>query len=164
MAAEAAHGRLEIGHVGRAHGLRGEVNLVLTTDRLERAEPGAVLYAGSRRLVIESARGRTGRLIVGFEGVTSREAAEKLRGEVLHADPLVVEDDSDEDILWVHELVGAEVRDTAGMRLGTVASVEANPAHDLLVLDNGTLVPAVFVVEHGPGEVVVDPPAGLLDL
>ena len=46
---------------------------------------------------------------------------------------------------------------------GSVA-VEANPAHDLLVLDSGALIPMVFVVEHDPGVVVVDLPEGLLDL
>jgi len=40
--------------------------------------------------------------------------------------------------------------------------VEANPAHDLLVLDGGGLVPMVFVVEHAEGRVVIDPPEGLL--
>jgi ribosomal 30S subunit maturation factor RimM len=61
------------------------------------------------------------------------------------------------------------VLDTARTALGTVTSVEANPAHDLLVLDSGVLVPMVFVVEQeaaddGSVVVVVDPPEGLLDL
>ena len=43
-------------------------------------------------------------------------------------------------------------------------AVQANPASDLLVLDGGQLVPLRFVVEHGPGRVVIDPPAGLLEL
>jgi 16S rRNA processing protein RimM len=42
-------------------------------------------------------------------------------------------------------------------------SVEANPAHDLLVLESGALVPMVFVVEQSEGRVVIDPPEGLLD-
>jgi 16S rRNA processing protein RimM len=45
-----------------------------------------------------------------------------------------------------------------------VAAVEANPAHDLLVLDDGALVPMVFVVEQRDGVVVIDPPDGLFDL
>jgi 16S rRNA processing protein RimM len=44
-----------------------------------------------------------------------------------------------------------------------VVAVEANPAHDLLVLENGGLVPMVFVVEHVGDRVVIDPPDGLLD-
>ena len=43
--------------------------------------------------------------------------------------------------VWVHELIGAEVRDRAGAVLGRVVAVEANPAHDLLVLDSGALDP-----------------------
>ena len=66
--------------------------------------------------------------------------------------------------LWVHELIGAEVRDRAGVVLGRVVSVEANPAHDLLVLDRGPLIPMVFVVEQDPEVVVVELPEGLLDL
>jgi 16S rRNA processing protein RimM len=64
----------------------------------------------------------------------------------------------------VHEVVGADVRDRAGTPLGTVVAVQANPAHDLLVLDGGALVPMVFVVEHGEGVVVIDAPDGLFDL
>ena len=58
----------------------------------------------------------------------------------------------------------AEVRDLAGARIGVVEAVQANPAHDLLVLDNGALVPVVFVTDHEPGVIVVDLPDGLLDL
>jgi 16S rRNA processing protein RimM len=65
---------------------------------------------------------------------------------------------------WVHELVGATVVDRAGADLGRVVAVEDNPAHDLLVLDGGALVPMVFLVEHRDGRVVVDVPDGLFDL
>ena len=51
--------------------------------------------------------------------------------------------------LWVHELIGAEVRDRAGVtHRPRRVRCEANPAHDLLVLDSGALVPMVFVVEQ----------------
>ena len=68
------------------------------------------------------------------------------------------------DVLWVHDLIGKSVIDTSGTKLGTVTSVEQNPASDLLVLDSGGLVPLTFYV--GPGEdetIVVDPPEGLFD-
>ena len=64
----------------------------------------------------------------------------------------------------MHEVVGAEVQDRSGATVGRVVAVEANPAHDLLVLDGGALVPMVFVVEQRDGVVVVDPPEGLFDL
>ena len=59
--------------------------------------------------------------------------------------------------------IGAEVRDRSGATSGASSAVEANPAHDLLVLDGGALVPMVFVVEQRDGVVVVDPPEGLLE-
>ena len=101
------------------------------------------------------------RWIVSFEGVDDRNTAERLRGTVLCGDKL--DHGDDDDVLWVHELVGSEMFDAAGRVLGRVAAVEANPASDLLVLESGHLVPMVFVVEAGAGRVVVDPPAGLLD-
>jgi 16S rRNA processing protein RimM len=152
---------LELGRIGRPHGVQGEVTVTLRTDRTERTAPGAVLYADDRRLVVESARPHQGRWLVRFEGVADRDAAEQLRGATLLGEPL---DDPGEGRVWVHELVGAEARDVHGNPLGRVTAVEVNPAHDLLVLDDGTLVPMVFVVEQVPGIVIIDPPDGLLDV
>jgi 16S rRNA processing protein RimM len=152
--------RLEVARVGRAHGLRGEVAVTFISNRPERTAPGTCLYAEDRELVIRSAREHQHRWLVHFDGVDDRTQAERLLGLVLTAEPLA--DDGDE--LWVHELVGAEVVDRAGAALGTVTAVEANPAHDLLVLDSGPLIPVVFVVEQRDGRVVVDLPDGLLEL
>jgi 16S rRNA processing protein RimM len=137
------------------------VTVTLTSDRLERVAPGAELYADDRRLVVVASRRHRGRWLLRFEGVDDRSAGERLRGAVLTGDPLARPDDQR---LWVADVIGAQVRDRAGLVLGNVAAVEANPAHDLLVLDDGALVPAVFVVDHDAGVVVVDLPAGLLDL
>jgi 16S rRNA processing protein RimM len=150
--------RLEVGRVGRPHGLGGEVAVTFTSDRAERHAVGAVLYLDDRALVVETARPHQGRWLIRFEGVADRDAATALRGAVLSAEPL----DGEPDEWWVHELVGAEVVDVGGHHHGRVAAVEANPAHDLLVLEDGALVPVVFVVAREPGRVVVDPPAGLL--
>ncbi len=103
-------------------------------------------------------------MLVQFAGVDDRTEAERLLGVVLHAAALADSGELTEGEFWVHELVGSAVVDRAGVRRGTVEAVEANPAHDLLVLDDGALVPMVFVVEQRDGEVVIDPPDGLFDL
>lgn len=151
---------VEVARVGKPHGLKGEVVVKLVTDREERVAPGTVLHTEQGDLVVATSRRHQQRWLVRFEGSASREDAEALRGLVLQAEPL---DDPDE--MWVHDLVGAEVVLAAtGERVGTCVSLVANPASDLLELDGGSLIPVVFVTEHTPGRVVVDPPEGLLDL
>jgi 16S rRNA processing protein RimM len=152
---------VELGRVGRPHGVRGEVVVTLHTERPERTTPGAILRAGDRTLVVASARPHQGRWLVRFEGITDRDAAEELRGATLVGESL---DDPGEGRIWVHDLVGDEVRDVHGNAVGRVAEVQANPAHDILVLDDGVLVPMVFVVDRRPGVLVIDPPDGLLDV
>jgi 16S rRNA processing protein RimM len=137
------------------------VTVSLSSNRAERVAPGAVLFAGDRPLLVAAARSHHGRWIVQFDGIGDRDAAEALRGAVLSGEPL---GPLPEGEMWVHELVGSAVTDVTGRVLGRVVAVEANPAHDLLVLDDGALVPMVFVVDQRPGAVVVDPPAGLLDV
>lgn len=152
--------RLEVGRIVKAHGLRGEVAVVAITDRHERFAPGSVLYAGDEAVTVATARPHGDRWLVRFEGDDDRDRAEARRGVVLTAEAV----DEPDDGLWVHEVVGVAVVDRAGVEVGTVVSVEANPAHDLLVLDSGALVPVVFVVEHDGRRIVVDLPEGLLDL
>lgn len=101
-----------------------------------------------------------------LDGVSDRVGAEALAGAILLAEAIT----DDPAGYWVHDLVGAEVVDVAGTVRGTVVTVLANPASDLLELDSGPLVPlrfATWVPGAGPGEaspprLVVDGPAGLL--
>ncbi|MGA2529853.1 MAG: ribosome maturation factor RimM [Acidimicrobiales bacterium] len=161
---------LEIGRVARSHGLVGEVVVALVTNRIERLAPGAELtLRPSRRpsdpsertssvVKVRSSKPFQGRYLVQFEGVHTREAADELREALLFA-PAV----EDPDSLFVHDLVGSEVVELNGAPRGTVVAVQANPASDLLVLDDGNLVPLRFVVRREPGLLVIDVPAGLFD-
>jgi 16S rRNA processing protein RimM len=163
-------GRLEVGRVARPHGLRGEVVVELWSNRPERMVEGSRLHAGGRELVIARCRptapsGGWPRWLVAVAGVETRDGAEGLRGVVLRADPI-----DDPDALWIHELIGSDVVDPAGRAVGTVAAVEANPASDLLVLEDGRLIPLTFVREERDSaarsdrrRLVVDGPAGLVD-
>ncbi len=150
---------LEIGRIGKAHGLKGEVTAVITSDRPERTAPGAVWVIDAGPVTVEAIRPFQQRWIAVLAGVRSREAAEALSGQVIHAEPI-----DDPDALWVHDLVGADVRTPDGQSWGEVIAVLSNPADDLLELADGTLVPVGFVTEDSglPEFVVVDPPEGLL--
>ena len=151
--------RLLVGYVRKAHGLQGELVVRLTTNREERVERGARLFAGDRALVVLKSRPQNQDFLVSFDGVRSREDADSLRGAELHAAPLL-----DDDELWVHELIGRTVVDQSDTVRGQVVEVEINPASDLLVLDTGHLVPVRFVVETTEDALLVDVPDGLFDL
>jgi 16S rRNA processing protein RimM len=151
---------LEVGRIGRAHGIRGAVYVTLSTGRVERVAIGARLFDGHQWLVVESSRAQpANKWVVQFEGLADRNSAEKLTGRVLSAEP--IEDDSE---LWVHDLIGSRVVDAAGVDRGTCVSVLDNPAHDILELDTGHLVPVTFITTVAAGVVTVDAPDGLFDL
>ncbi len=152
---------LEVGRITKAHGVRGDVLVLLTTELTARLDPGSQLDSDRGSLVVVRATPHQDRWIVHFEGIEDRGEAERWRGTVLRAEASA---DADPDALWVHHLVGAAVVLLDGTEVGRVAEVESNPASDLLVLDDGTLVPVVFVTDHEPGRVTIDPPEGLFDL
>ncbi len=133
----------------------------LWTNRTERMAPGVELEGPSGTLVIVRASNlsETGRWLVSFEGFDSKEAAERIRGWVLRAAPIDVP-----GALWVHELIGADVYDEEGSLIGSVRAVQANPASDLLVLEDGRLIPLSFVSSLDSGRLTVKAPSGLLDL
>jgi 16S rRNA processing protein RimM len=133
----------------------------LITDRTERLAVGARLQAGERWLTVATARPAGTRWLVHFDGIADRTAAEKLVNLPLLAEPLPVA--PADDAMYVHNLIGAEVVDTAGTSYGACTAVLANPAHDILELEGGALVPVVFVVSVADGRIVIDPPDGLFD-
>jgi 16S rRNA processing protein RimM len=153
-------GLLEVGHIRRAHGLRGEVFVQLIDDSDVRVAPGAELIAGDQTLVVETSRvASNGRRVVKFAQIPDRTAAESYANQLLRGRPI-----DDPDALWVHELIGRRVVEIDGTDHGRCVAVLANPAADLLELDSGALVPTNFVVSNSDGTITVDTPEGLFDL
>ncbi|HJM27246.1 MAG TPA: ribosome maturation factor RimM [Acidimicrobiales bacterium] len=152
---------LEVGRIDRPHGLGGEVVVTLLSTRPERLAPGSRLSTERGPLTVRTSRPHQHRFLVRFDEVPDCESAEQWRSVLLTAEPI---EEPDDGTLWAHQLIGARVIDQHGTDHGAVRSVIDNPASDLLELDDGRLVPAVFVVGHVSGEEVrVEVPGGLLD-
>ncbi len=151
---------LELGRVHKAHGLRGEVSVSFISNRPERWSVGASLKVGDAWMTVASSRAHQGRTLIRFEGIADRLAAEVLSGARVYGAPLV-----DPDALWIHEMIGARVLDQDGIDHGIVKAVLENPASDLLVLEDGALVPLAFVtqVEVESSTIRVDVPPGLFE-
>jgi len=168
--------QLVVGRIGRAHGIRGDVAVEVRTDDVDRRfAPGSVLdtdpeATGPLRVV--QTRWHSGRLLVHFDGVEDRSAAEGLRGVLLVADSSTSFPADGPDEFWDHQLIGLTALDVEGRALGRVIDVLHPPGPDLLVVERPDaaelLVPFVASivreVDVAGGRVVVDPPAGLLEL
>lgn len=168
--------RLVVGRIGKAHGLRGEVTIEVRTDDPDaRFAPGAVLETDpSQRgpLTVAAGRVQGGRLVLRFDGVDDRTAAEGLRNTMLIVETDPDEQPDDPDEYYDHQLVGLRVVTVDGREVGTVAEMLHLPTQDLFVVkrpdDREALIP--FVEEIVPEvdlrerTVLVDPPAGLLEL
>ena len=167
--------QIAVGQIGRAHGIRGDVMVLVRTDEPDtRFVPGTALATEPPErgpLTVAATRWHSGRLIVTFEGVRDRTAAEDLRGTllVLDSDQIPAPDDPDE--FYDHQLIGLSVVTAAGAAVGHVADV-LHHGQDLLVVrrDGPTadvLVPFVSAivtdVDVPAGRLVIDPPPGLLD-
>jgi 16S rRNA processing protein RimM len=171
---------LVVGRVVKAHGIGGEVVVdVRTDDPYERFAPGRTLRARARdkterRLVVDSMREHSGRLLVRLEGVASRDAADALRGSLFVVDVADLPPIEDPDEFYDHQLEGLLVRTTAGLDVGTVAEVLHTAAGEILAVrpteGDGPEILVPFVgaivtaVSLEDGVVEIDPPEGLLDL
>jgi 16S rRNA processing protein RimM len=151
---------VEVGRTFRAHGVKGDLAMMLITDRVERLQPGSRLRVGPTWLTVATARDAGTRWLVHFEGVDDRDVAERHANQLVLAEPLADRGEG----LYVDELVGSQVVGVDGTDHGRCVAVVDNPAHDLLELADGSLVPVVFVVSAVDGVVTIDPPEGLFDL
>ena len=164
-----------VGRIGRTHGIRGDVFVNPETDfPQDRFVPGRVLQlelpGRSETVEIVSVKFHQGRPIVGFSGVDTMDAAEALAGAELRM-PEADLPPLPGDTYYRHDLVGCEVKDTAGHDIGRVTSVDGPMERSRLVIAGPrgeVMVPMVggICVRVDPGAklIVVDPPEGVLDL
>lgn len=170
---------LVVGRIGKPHGVRGEVTVDVRTDEPERRfAPGTTLRAAppagaDRRpatLTVTRSRWHQQTLLVTFEELTDRNAAEAARGTVLHATVPADEQPEDPDEYYDHQLVGLAAEDTDGTPLGEVTAVVHGAAQDLLRIRTAdgrdALVPFVAAlvpeVDVAGGRVVVADRPGLV--
>lgn len=128
-----------VGRIGRPHGLHGYVAVHPETDNPQRFAVGsAVTTDGGRQLTVERAQQRPGSLLVRFQDVSDRTAAEALTGEFLFIDPSVRRDLQDDEF-WPDELIGFRVRSVDGADLGRVEDVVEGAAQHRLVVRDGPI-------------------------
>ena len=166
---------LLVGRVARAHGNKGQVIVNLETDfPLDRFAAGNVLTIehGGRAVerAITSVRFQQGRPIVALAGVETMNDAEGLAGAELKMAAAALPP-LPGNTFYRHDLIGCEVKDTAGRAIGRVTDVQGPLERSLLVVESGgdeVLIPMVegIVVKFDivARAVTVDLPKGLIGL
>jgi 16S rRNA processing protein RimM len=138
---------ITVGRITKAHGVHGEVAIENRSDNPDRWAPGAVVFDDAgRAFTVRAVRPHGPRLLVTFEEIEDRTAAQGLVGVTLQV-PESWLPPLPEGSWWSYEATGCVVHTESGRSLGTVAEVLAYPAQDLwrVVADDGseTLIPVV---------------------
>lgn len=127
--------RVRVGKVGKPHGLEGAFVVEEGSDDPERFSKGATLLVdGQHARVVESKRAG-GRPVIRLDREVARGAAIEVEREQL-PEPA-------EGEYYAFQLVGLEVEEEGGEKLGRVTEITSGPANDVLELDTGLALPLV---------------------
>jgi 16S rRNA processing protein RimM len=169
-------GDIVIARVAKARGIKGEVVCDVETDFPERFEAPRQVKLKKRdgaafQAEIEDAWFHNHRVVLKFAGYDTMTAAQGLAGALV----LIPESESAplaDDQFREFEIIGAEVVNKSGDRLGQVARVMHTGGTDLLVIEGEGgreyMIPFAddicIKVDALARRIKVDPPDGLLDL
>ena len=145
--------KVQIGRVGKSHGLDGSFVVEDASEAPERFLVGAeLLVEGEPARVVASKRAR-GRPVIKLDRDARRGAALEV--------PRAALPEPEEGSFYVVDLVGLEVVEESGRPLGRVADVAPGVANDVLELDSGLALPmvedCVLAVDKEAGRIVVAP-------
>jgi 16S rRNA processing protein RimM len=145
--------------------VKGALRVELLTDFPDRFAPGREVQIAGRRLRVARSTEQPDGLLVTFDGIDERNAAELLVGAYFTV-PLEDARALPADQYYHFQLVGLRVFDVHGDReLGEVAEVLTYPANDVLRVTDGTrevLIPmvrsVVRTIAASEGRITVDLP------
>ena len=161
---------LVVGRIVAPWGVRGEVKVAIETDFPERFKRLKRVYLGEKAtpFVLEGSRLHKGHALLKLGGCDDRNAAEKLRGQLVQI-PLEEAMPLGEDEYYVYQIVGLDVWSTEGEHLGRVGEVLFTGANDVYVVQGEKgeiLIPAVedvvLEVDIAGGRLTVELMKGLV--
>jgi 16S rRNA processing protein RimM len=162
-----------VGAIVGAFGVKGDVRLKsFCADPAAIASYGTLTTEdGTRSFTLTLGASVAQGFACRLSGVTTKEAADTLRGVRLFVDRDRLPDPSDDEFYHA-DLIGLQVLDTGGAELGRIKAVLNHGASDILEVttpgQSGVLLipftrAIVPTVDLSRGCVIVDPPAGLLE-
>lgn len=140
----------KIGRIGKPHGIKGELTMMVEDDVFDRVEGEYLILLIDGILVpffIEDYRFRSEQsALVKFCDIDTQERASELTGcDVFF--PRSLSDSDDTDTLTWQEAIGYQLADdNSGKTLGTISYIDTSTANTLIELDNGMLIPAAYEI------------------
>jgi 16S rRNA processing protein RimM len=161
-------GHVAVGRVVAPHGLRGEIRVQPLTAQSEHFAAGRTLWIEETAHEVEASRRQRGFVLLRLSGAASVEAAEALRGSLLSL-PESELAPLPEGEYYAYQIIGLEVYDGDGARLGKVVGLFPTGSNDVYVVDGPRgelLLPAIddviLEVDVPGGKMVVSLMDGLL--
>ncbi|MDA1215942.1 MAG: ribosome maturation factor RimM [Chloroflexi bacterium] len=158
---------MQVGIVAGVHGRLGRIRISPTTDNPDRFRPNAVVYIQERPHTIRRVIPNDPFLLLQVSEVDTIEDALALTGALIEVPDADVPS-LPEDAYYHFQLLGLEVCDASGTRLGTLTQVLTTGANDVYVIineGNELLLPAIgdVIISVGleQGRMTVAPPEGL---
>lgn len=140
---------LDCGQIVNTHGIHGEVRIVPWADSPDFLRGFGTLYVDGAPRKVASARVHKGSVIARLDGVDTVEEAMRLKGknvQIRRADAKLPE-----GAFFLADIIGLDVVDEAGQRLGTLKEVLSPSRQQVYVVAGAReiLIPAVpeFILE-----------------
>ena len=164
---------IAIGRIVRAHGVRGELSVVVLTDFPERFEITEWVYLGdefeAEPYKIVKHRWHKDNVLLTLDGVADRTEAEQLKGLLVQV-PIEETMPLAEGDYYLYQIIDLPVVTTQGQTLGTISNVLETKANDVYVVScegqKEILLPAIpdviKQVDLKAGKVVVELLDGLI--
>jgi 16S rRNA processing protein RimM len=136
--------RIALGRVAGAYGVRGWVKVEPASEALVAAKSWRI---GDTDYVVEETKLHSNAVLAKLAGLTSREAALRVKGKVVSLQRAVLPKPEEGRFYWA-DLIGLEVVNAQGLVLGVVKAMFSHGAHDVMELagDRTRLLPWVPVV------------------
>ena len=161
MTSPATVKRIALAAVAGAHGVRGEVKLKLFGDGVGSLSAQPSLTVGGHPLKLINVRAGNKTAVARFAGVSTREAAEALRGSLVEIDRTALPPLAEGEYYHA-DVIGLPCVDDEGRPVGTVAAIEDYGAGELLDIElpggKRSLIPfRDGIAEFAEGKIVLDP-------
>jgi len=144
---------VQVGRVGKSHGLDGSFVVEHASESRELFAKGAKLIVGGAEATVVASKQARGRPVIRLDRRVER-------GTPLHV-PRSALAPTAEDEYYVFQLVGLEVVEEGGRLLGEVVDVAPGVANDVLELSSGLALPmveeCVLSVDIDASRIVVAP-------